>query len=62
MLTCCKTALNKAILQRCALRSQDFSIAHREYIEFQNPDQIRMLSSGFHIRIGPDSVRIGAEI
>ena len=47
----------KVFLQRCALRSQDFAIFHREYIGFQNPDQIRMLSSGFYIRIGPDSIR-----
>ena len=30
-------------LQRCALRSQDFAIFHREYIGFENPYQIRML-------------------
>ena len=44
-------------LQRCALRSQDFTILHREYIEFESPDQIRTLSSGFYIRIGLDSIR-----
>ena len=30
-------------LQRCALRSQDFAIFHREYVGFENPYQIRML-------------------
>ena len=39
-----------------------FCISHREYIVFQNPDQIRMFLSGFYIRIGPDSVPVGAEI
>ena len=33
----------KVFLQRCALRSQDFAIFHREYIGFENPYQIRML-------------------
>ena len=28
-----------AFLQQCALRSQDFAIYHREYIEFENPDE-----------------------
>ena len=30
-------------LQRCAVRSQDFAIFHREYIGFENPYPIRML-------------------
>ena len=46
-----------AFLQRWALRSQDFAIFHTEYIGFEIPDQIRMLSSGFYILIGPDSIR-----
>ena len=45
-------------LQRCVLRGQDFAIFHREYIRFESPDEIdRTLSSGFYIRIGPDSIR-----
>ena len=31
------------------IRSQDFVIFHIEYIGFECPDQIRMLSSGFYI-------------
>ena len=44
-------------LQRCALRSQDFAIFHREYIGFENPYQSVCSSSGFYIRIGTDSIR-----
>ena len=29
-------------LERCAVRSQDFAIFHREYIGFENPYQIRI--------------------
>ena len=52
----------KLFLQRCALRNQDFAFFLREYTGFQNPDHLRMLSSGFYIHIGQYSVRIGAEI
>ena len=47
----------KVFLQRCALRSQDFAIFHREYIGFENPYQSVCSSSGFYIRIGTDSIR-----